>query len=58
VAPVFDELYEGVRSGREASITIAANRQPDYRERLAGELAEMHDSELWRAGAAVRKLRP
>jgi ketol-acid reductoisomerase len=58
VAPVFDELYESVASGNEARITIEANRQPDYRSKLAAELDELHNSEMWKAGAAVRKLRP
>jgi ketol-acid reductoisomerase len=58
VAPVFDKLYESVASGNEARITIEANRQPDYREKLATELDELHNSEMWQAGAMVRKLRP
>ncbi len=58
VAPVFDKLYESVASGNEARITIEANRQPDYREKLAVELDELHNSEMWQAGAMVRKLRP
>ncbi|MGD0583799.1 MAG: ketol-acid reductoisomerase [Bacteroidales bacterium] len=58
VAPVFDKLYESVASGNEARITIEANRQPDYRSKLAIELGELHNSEMWKAGAAVRKLRP
>jgi ketol-acid reductoisomerase len=58
VAPVFDKLYESVASGNEAQITIEANRKPDYRKKLAKELDELHNSEMWRAGAAVRKLRP
>ena len=58
VVPVFDELYESVASGNEARITIEANRQPDYRSKLAAELDELHNSEMWKAGAAVRKLRP
>jgi ketol-acid reductoisomerase len=58
VAPVFDKLYESVASGNEARITIEANRQPDYRSKLAAELDELHKSEMWKAGAAVRKLRP
>jgi ketol-acid reductoisomerase len=55
---VFDELYESVASGNEARITIEANRQPDYREKLQKELDEIHNSEMWQTGAAVRKLRP
>lgn len=58
VAPVFDDLYESVASGNEARITIEANRQPDYRVKLEKELAELHNSEMWQAGAQVRKLRP
>jgi len=58
VAPVFDTLYESVASGKEARITIEANRQPDYRKKLAIELDELRNSEMWQAGAMVRKLRP
>jgi ketol-acid reductoisomerase len=58
VRPVFKELYESVASGREAKIVIEANSKPDYRQSLAKELEQLHNSELWRAGAAVRKLRP
>lgn len=58
VAPVFNDLYRSVASGKEAQVVIEANSRPDYRERLAVELAQMRDSEIWRAGAMVRKLRP
>ena len=58
VQPVFEDLYHKVQSGEEARITIEANSAPDYRERLDKELAAMRESELWSAGAAVRKLRP
>lgn len=58
VAPVFKDLYESVASGNEAKITIEANRQKDYRVKLEAELKVIHDSEMWQAGAAVRKLRP
>ena len=58
VAPVFDKLYESVATGNEARITIEANRQADYRKKLATELDELHNSEMWQAGAMVRKLRP
>lgn len=56
--PVFRQLYESVASGKEAEIAIKRNSEPDYREKLEKELAELRDSELWQAGAAVRKLRP
>lgn len=58
VAPVFDELYESVASGNEARITIESNSKPDYRQKLEVELAEIRNSEMWQAGAQVRKLRP
>jgi ketol-acid reductoisomerase len=58
VAPVFDELYDRVVKGEETRIVLEANSAPDYRERLEEELAEMRNSEMWRAGAAVRALRP
>ena len=58
VAPVFEDLYESVASGKETRIVLEANSAPDYRQRLRRELEEIHDSEMWRAGAAVRKLRP
>jgi ketol-acid reductoisomerase len=34
------------------------NSQPDYRVKLEAELTELRESEMWRAGAAVRSLRP
>ena len=56
--PVFEELYESVRSGNEAQISIDSNSKPDYRTKLNEELREMRESEMWQAGAVVRKLRP
>jgi len=58
VAPVFERLYQSVVSGEETRIVLEANSAPDYKERLEEELREMRDSEMWRAGAAVRALRP
>ncbi len=58
VAPVMEDLYESVATGNEARITIEANEKEDYREGLEAELKELSESEMWRAGAAVRKLRP
>jgi ketol-acid reductoisomerase len=58
VEPVFDELYESVVSGKETAIVLKANSAPDYREKLGKELSEMRESEMWKAGAQVRALRP
>lgn len=56
--PVFNELYDRVASGKETEVVIAANSQPDYREKLEAELTELRESELWQAGKTVRSLRP
>jgi ketol-acid reductoisomerase len=56
--PLFEELYNSVETGKEAEIVIEAGSQSDYREKLEAELKEINDSELWQAGAEVRKLRP
>jgi ketol-acid reductoisomerase len=58
VEPVYDELYERVKDGTETQIVLDANSRPDYAERLQEELDEIKNSEMWRAGAAVRSLRP
>lgn len=56
--PVFEELYKEVATGNEAQKSIDSNSKADYRERLEEELRELRESEIWRAGAEVRKLRP
>jgi ketol-acid reductoisomerase len=56
--PVFEELYDSVSSGKEAKRAIEENGQDDYRARLEVELAEIRESEMWRTGSEVRKLRP
>ncbi len=58
VAPLFEQLYESVLSGKETRIVLEANSAPDYREKLSAELKVMRESEMWQAGAAVRALRP
>jgi len=58
VAPVFDTLYQSVTSGVETRIVLDKNSDPQYREKLDEELKTMRESEMWRAGAAVRSLRP
>lgn len=56
--PVFSELYESVKAGKEAAISINSNSQTDYREKLNEELKELRESEMWQAGKTVRSLRP
>ncbi|WP_321334813.1 ketol-acid reductoisomerase [uncultured Bacteroides sp.] len=56
--PVFEKLYHEVKIGNEAQRSIDSNSQPDYRVKLDEELRQLRESEMWRAGAVVRKLRP
>ena len=56
--PLFESLYELVASGEETRIVLEKSQAPDYRQKLAEELAAMGNSEMWRAGATVRSLRP
>ena len=56
--PVFKSLYESVKTGTEAQISIDSNSRPDYRVKLNAELKEMRESEMWKTGEIVRKLRP
>ena len=56
--PVFEQLYNSVKSGEQATISITRNSQPDYRVKLEAELAELRESEMWQAGTTVRGLRP
>ncbi|PKN93942.1 MAG: ketol-acid reductoisomerase [Chloroflexi bacterium HGW-Chloroflexi-7] len=56
--PVFEKLYNRVKTGEETRITIEANSKPDYQVKLSAELKEIHDSEMWQTGATVRSLRP
>lgn len=58
VEPVFEELYKSVASGNEARMVIKANSKKDYRKKLEKELKTIGESEMWRAGAKVRELRP
>ncbi|SHE84442.1 ketol-acid reductoisomerase [Bacteroides luti] len=56
--PVFEKLYSEVKCGNEAQRSIDTNSKPDYREGLDAELKALRESEMWQAGAVVRKLRP
>jgi ketol-acid reductoisomerase len=56
--PVFAKLYSEVANGNEAQRSIDTNSKPDYREGLEAELKALRESEMWRTGAVVRKLRP
>jgi len=58
VAPVFEDLYKSVANGTETRRVLDVNSRPDYKERLREELDRIKYSEMWKAGAAVRSLRP
>jgi ketol-acid reductoisomerase len=56
--PVFEELYQKVQRGDETRRVLESNARPDYREQLEKELKAVRESEMWKAGALVRSLRP
>lgn len=56
--PVFQELYESVETGKETKRTMEYAGRPDYREAFEKEMEEIRNMEIWRAGKAVRSLRP
>ncbi len=58
IKPVVQQLYEEVKSGREAQKSIDSNSKPDYREGLEKELTALRNQEMWQTGAVVRQLRP
>jgi ketol-acid reductoisomerase len=58
VLPVFVDLYERVKSGAETKRVLESTGSANYREQLEVELKELRESELWKTGATVRKLRP
>ncbi len=58
IKPVVQKLYDSVKCGNEAQISIDSNSQPDYREKLEKELRDMRESEMWQTAVTVRKLRP
>uniref|UniRef100_A0A8H7NFI1 Ketol-acid reductoisomerase, mitochondrial n=1 Tax=Bionectria ochroleuca TaxID=29856 RepID=A0A8H7NFI1_BIOOC len=56
--PVFNDLYASVKDGSETRRSLQYNSQPDYREKYEAELDEIRNLEIWKAGKAVRSLRP
>jgi len=58
VMPVFKDLYNRVKTGKECTRVLNACGAPDYQVQLQKELSEIGNSEMWQAGKAVRALRP
>jgi ketol-acid reductoisomerase len=56
--PVFKELYRRVKTGEECRRVLTTCGKPDYQKQLDKELGQLGNSEMWRAGKAVRSLRP
>ncbi|EQK99230.1 Acetohydroxy acid isomeroreductase [Ophiocordyceps sinensis CO18] len=56
--PVFNDLYDSVKDGSETKRSLEYNSQKDYREQFNKEMDEIRNLEIWRAGKAVRSLRP
>jgi len=58
IKPVMQKLYNSVKTGHEAQISIDSNSKPDYRAGLEKELKALRESEMWRTAVTVRQLRP
>ncbi len=58
VLPLFKELYQRVKSGKETARVLSACGKADYQQQLTKELAVIGNSEMWMAGKAARSLRP
>jgi ketol-acid reductoisomerase len=58
VLPVFKDLYRRVCTGQEAERVIKVCGAKGYGDKVHKELTAIGNSEMWRAGAAVRALRP
>lgn len=58
VLPVFKDLYARVKDGRECKRVLESTGGTNYKELLEIELKELRESEMWKAGAQVRALRP
>jgi len=56
--PVFEDLYDSVKTGKETQRTMEYAGRKDYREAFEKEMEEIRNLEIWRAGKAVRSLRP
>ncbi|CAZ86408.1 unnamed protein product [Tuber melanosporum] len=56
--PVFNQLYDSVIDGSETKRSLEYNSDPEYRKKFEAELEEIRNMEIWRAGKAVRSLRP
>lgn len=57
VLPVFNDLYESVKTGNETRIVLERTGSENYKSELEAELKEMRESEMWQTGVQVRKLR-
>ncbi len=58
VLPVFKDLYQAVKTGKETRRVLTSCGRADYQKQLDKELAVIGNSEMWQAGRAVRDLRP
>ena len=56
--PVFNELYERVKTGKETEVVLDKTGRADYKDLLEAELKEIRESEMWQAGVTVSSLRP
>src|SRR5262252_5953479 len=58
VLPVFKDLYQRVKTGKECARVLSSCGKSNYQQQLKKELNVIGNSEMWTAGKAVRSLRP
>ena len=56
IKPVVQNLYNSVKTGIEAQISIDSNSKPDYREKLEAELKALRESEMWQTAYDICKV--
>lgn len=56
--PVFERLYESVKTGAETRRALEFGSRKTYREDYDKETDAIADQEMWRVGHVVRSLRP
>ena len=56
--PVFERLYESVKTGAETRRALEFGSRKTYREDYDRETDAIADQEMWRVGHVVRSLRP
>ena len=55
--PLIREIYNNVKNGNEIERVIECNSKDNYRSLLNQELDDINNTEIWKVGKEIRKLR-